>query len=255
MANGTFDSLTPPPGRMRNLNIMNERLLLWFWRLLTMCPTLAGLQCTDGPSPAWAQLVPGICLHSTSSWGSWCCSRRTGCTRTSRPTWQQGSAHATCSTARHLCLTVTYQFLPVLHWLQVLLLPFFGLVLLLQVGLNRLVLCIEVTHVLENRTCHTSTSGYFKKPSSESSKTGDDVWTLNSFGKNTKWRMSVSNCHSDLQPTSKPKRLWTKSVLKILVVAPIWGRILTYRDQVLHHIHMWQRVNLGRLAGVGVNLI
>lgn len=29
----------------------------------------------------------------------------------------------------------------------------------------------------------------------------------------------------------------------------------TYRYQVLHHIHMWQRVNLSRLASVGVNLI
>lgn len=29
----------------------------------------------------------------------------------------------------------------------------------------------------------------------------------------------------------------------------------TYRYQVLHHIHMWQRVNLSRLANVGVNLI
>lgn len=35
--------------------------------------------------PAWGQLVPGICHHSTSSSDSWCCSRHRGCTRTSRP--------------------------------------------------------------------------------------------------------------------------------------------------------------------------
>lgn len=29
----------------------------------------------------------------------------------------------------------------------------------------------------------------------------------------------------------------------------------TYRYQVLHHIHMWQRINLSWLADVGVNLI
>lgn len=58
-------------------------------------------------------------------------------------------------------VTVTYQFLPVVHRLQVLLLPFLGLVLLLQVGLDGLVLCVEVTHVLQNNKCvsHESIGG------------------------------------------------------------------------------------------------
>ncbi len=47
--------------------------------------------------------------------------------------------------------TVLYQFLSVLHSLQVLLLPFLRLILLLQVGFNRLVLCVEVTHVLQTQ--------------------------------------------------------------------------------------------------------
>lgn len=45
-----------------------------------------------------------------------------------------------------------YQFLSVLYRLQVLLLAFIGLVPLLQVRLNRLVLSIEVTHVLQTQT-------------------------------------------------------------------------------------------------------
>lgn len=49
-----------------------------------------------------------------------------------------------------------YQFLPVLHRLQVLLLPFVGLVLLLQVGLDRLVLGVEVTHVLPTQTIQSA---------------------------------------------------------------------------------------------------
>lgn len=31
--------------------------------------------------------------------------------------------------------------------------------------------------------------------------------------------------------------------------------MFTHRYQVLHHIHMRQRVDLGRFAGVGVNLV
>lgn len=45
-----------------------------------------------------------------------------------------------------------YQFLSVLHGLLVLLLPFIGFILLLQVGLNRLVLGVKVTHVLQTQT-------------------------------------------------------------------------------------------------------
>ena len=38
--------------------------------------------------PAAAQRVPGTCPRPTSRTGSWCCSRRTGCTRTGRPAWR-----------------------------------------------------------------------------------------------------------------------------------------------------------------------
>lgn len=50
-----------------------------------------------------------------------------------------------------------YQLLPVLHRLQVLLLPFLGLILLLQVGFDGLVLGVEVTHVLQTH-CYTNES-------------------------------------------------------------------------------------------------
>lgn len=52
-----------------------------------------------------------------------------------------------------------YQFLSVLHGLQVLLLPFVGLILLLQVGLDGLVLGVEVTHVLQRQSWHTRQMG------------------------------------------------------------------------------------------------
>lgn len=41
-----------------------------------------------------------------------------------------------------------YQLLSVFHWLEILLLPFLTLILLLQVGLDGFVLCIEVAHIL-----------------------------------------------------------------------------------------------------------
>lgn len=41
-----------------------------------------------------------------------------------------------------------YQLLSVLHRLEILLLPFLTLILLLQVGLDGFVLCIEVAHIL-----------------------------------------------------------------------------------------------------------
>lgn len=41
-----------------------------------------------------------------------------------------------------------YQFLPVLHRLEILLLPFLSVILLFQVGLDGFVLCIEVAHIL-----------------------------------------------------------------------------------------------------------
>ena len=46
-----------------------------------------------------------------------------------------------------------YQFLSVLHRLQVLLLPLLCPILPLQVGFNRLVLGVEVTHVLQIQLC------------------------------------------------------------------------------------------------------
>lgn len=41
-----------------------------------------------------------------------------------------------------------YQLLSVLNGLEILLLPFLTLILLLQVGLDGFVLCIEVAHIL-----------------------------------------------------------------------------------------------------------
>lgn len=56
-----------------------------------------------------------------------------------------------------------YQLLPVLHRLQVLLLPFLGLILLLQVGFDGLVLGVEVTHVLQTQ-CYTHESTQTELP-------------------------------------------------------------------------------------------
>lgn len=54
-------------------------------------------------------------------------------------------------------MRLRYQFLSVLDALQVLLLPLFGLVLLLQVRLDGLVLRVEVAHVLRRQTVFTQT--------------------------------------------------------------------------------------------------
>lgn len=107
---------------------------------------------SSGHLPASGQRGQGTCLRSTSNWGSWCCSRHTGYTHTGRPTAEQIISR-TSSQQQNSTATKTelYQFLSVLHGLQVLLLPFLGLVLLLQVGLNGLVLGIEVTHVLQTQ--------------------------------------------------------------------------------------------------------
>lgn len=43
------------------------------------------------------------------------------------------------------------QLLPILDGLQILLLALLGLILLLQIGLNGFVLCVEVTQVLRER--------------------------------------------------------------------------------------------------------
>lgn len=108
-------------------------------------------------TPASARQARGTCLRSTSSWGSLCCSRRTGYIRTSRPAGEEPDDvrfHIPHQNTERFWTQIqrgVYQFLPVLHRLQVLLLPFLWLVLLLQVGLDRLVLGIEVTHVLQRQ--------------------------------------------------------------------------------------------------------
>lgn len=114
----------------------------------------------DGSSrdlPASGQRGQGTCLRSTSNWGSWCCSRHKGYTRTGRPTADQIISRTPSQQQNTTATKVElYQFLSVLHRLQVLLLPFLGLVLLLQVGLNGLVLGIEVTHVLQTQTIQST---------------------------------------------------------------------------------------------------
>ena len=57
-----------------------------------------------------------------------------------------------------IVFSIRYQFLSVVHCLQVLLFPFIGLVLLLQVRFNRLVLGIEVAHVLRSEDKSALTS-------------------------------------------------------------------------------------------------
>lgn len=60
-------------------------------------PSAAPLTQFDGGSserlPASGQRGRGTCLRSTSNWGSWCCSRHTGYTRTGRPTAGQIISH------------------------------------------------------------------------------------------------------------------------------------------------------------------
>ncbi len=63
--------------------------------------------------PAAAQRVRGTCPLPTSRTGSWCCSRRTGCTRTGRPAWRAppcsaGAPAPPCTrtnTGRNFCLS------------------------------------------------------------------------------------------------------------------------------------------------------
>lgn len=97
-----------------------------------------------------------------------------------------------------------YQLLSVLHRLEILLLPFLSLILLLQVGLDGFVLCIEVAHILQRK------------------QTGEVLHPL---------------FHSDLKRNTL-----------------LDGRS-TYGHQIFDHIHVWQGVDFGRFACVGVNFV
>lgn len=124
---------------------------------LSAAPLMQFYDDSCGRLPASGQRGQGTYLRSTSNWGSWCCSRRTGYTRTGRPAADQIISRTRSQQQNSTAMkTELYQLLSVLHGLQVLLLPFIGLVLLLQVGLNWLVLGIEVTHVLQTQTIQSA---------------------------------------------------------------------------------------------------
>lgn len=117
-----------------------------------------------------------------------------------------------------------YQLLSVLHRLEILLLPFLTLILLLQVGLDGFVLCIEVAHILVG---------------DQTRETTQHISTL------CKWNIVFSTwvLHILLQSDL----LWPKKYL-------LDGHS-TYGHEIFDHIHVWQRVDFGRFACVGVNFV
>lgn len=195
--------------------------------------------------PALGQQVPGTCLRSTSSWDSWCCSTHRGCTHTGRPVRIRRAAYyhgsvslkfyrhilGSCEILRMKCSLLliisqsfNYQLLSVLNGLVILLLPLLTLILLLQVGLDGFVLCVEVAHILTGV---------------QTRETTQHISTL------CKWNIVFSTwvlhilLHSDL--------LWPKKCLL--------GGHSTYGHKIFDHIHVWQRVDFGRFARVGVNFV